>query len=251
MAMAAGAAFADTEIASANIVGYQSFAIEANKWYLLGAQFEKVTGGAIDIQDFVKSEDLAPGHSENDSNCPQLLKYDGVGYVPYVYADENDMGDTFDPPQWLDSNSGDPAADIEIAAGESVWFFAKEDANISVAGQVADGSAKTVTIEPNKWNLIANPFPVAFAINGDKFDCSGLTAVVGENNEDAPQLLAYDGAGYIPYVYCSENDMGDEFDPPQWLDNGGDPTEAEISAGAGFWMYFKNTLDPVVIEFVK
>ena len=232
------------------IVGYQNFDIKAGKWYLIGAQFQTLSGTAIDLQDFIKSENLTPGETEYDENAPTIKKYDGSGYVTYVYSSGNDMGDEFDPPAWLD-NGGDPAANININVGESVWFMAKSDASISVAGQVVSAGAKDVTLVANKWNLLANPYPEAFELNGDKFDCSNLVPGGNEYDTSAPTLKVYDGSGYVTYVYASENDMGDEFDPPQWLDNGGDPTEVSVASGAGIWLMYKNSAESLTVKFTK
>ena len=77
---------------------------EAEKWYLIGCNFEAVSGSSVSIQDLVKG--LTPG--SDASSSPTIQYWDGsklqtICYLDFVWSD--DAGDFVYA--WADLSSGE------------------------------------------------------------------------------------------------------------------------------------------------
>ena len=222
-AMAAIGAFA---LESANTVGYTTRTVTQGDWALVGAQFETTASQSMDINSFIKG-DFTPQDEIQDA--PLIQVWDSSeGLVSYYYLTEDG---TLDEEGWADSST--TLVDIEIPLGSAVWFRDNnEDCTITVAGQVGAVGA-SVDATAGGWNLLANPYPTAFELNGDKVDWSEL--VPKDEIQDAPLLQVWDSSeGLVSYYYLTEDGTLDE---QGWADSSTNLTDVEIQPGEGFWLW--------------
>lgn len=200
--------------------------MEKGDWALLGAQFQTTAGSSMDINTFIKG-DFVPQDDMQDA--PLLQIWDpSEGLVSYYYLTEDG---TLDEEGWADISA--TIVPVEIPLGSAVWFRDNNEAcTITVAGQVGAVGA-TVEATAGGWNLLANPYPVAFELNGDKVDWSEL--VPKDDIQDAPLLQVWDSSeGLVSYYYMTEEGTLDE---QGWADVSTNLTDLEIQPGEGFWLW--------------
>lgn len=185
------------EISSQNIVGYTTSALEAEKWYLIGCNFEKAGDGNLSIQELVSGVDPA----SDPTVAPTIQYWDGAKLVTLSYLDfvwDPNAGDGGDfVVGWADPSTLE-AVSFEAQPGFGCWIKLPVAGNITCAGQVVatDSAEREVT---SNWQLIANPYPMALNFNSEKFDCSGLVA----NSEvsEAPSIQYWDGSKLVSLSY--------------------------------------------------
>ena len=117
-ALAAASAFA---VESANTVGYQTKAISADTFYMVGVQFENVGGGAIAFDDFITMTGVS-AYDDGDEDCAQILVQDGAVYKYYYYI--TDAWDANDKPLNKDAwgDDGYECVGTSVEAGASFWI---------------------------------------------------------------------------------------------------------------------------------
>ena len=227
----------EAAVQSANIVGYVTQDVSANKYVMLGCPFESTAGENLNIQNFISGNITAYNWPEGSEERAwiQIQQASGTGYDQYYLSWED--GDE-ENPIFLWMTAGGDEADVEIKPGFSCWFKNPTACTITVAGQVADPSKGSVTVSPNKYEMIANPFPMDVKLNSDKLNCKGLTAYnwpEGSEERSWIQIPAKSGSGYDQY-YLSWED-GDEDNPVfLWMTAGGDEADVTIKAFTGFWL---------------
>ena len=231
-AIAAGAAMA----VESQIVGYETKAIDAGAWYMIGCGFEKTDGQAFDIQEFITGQST----DWEAENCATIMvPTPEGGLITYQYLgidsdeDENVIG------AWIKLGEGDPTS-FPVEPGFSCWFTDPNDVTITVAGAVTPaivgGNEKVLLADT--WNMICNPFPMAVQMNGDaKFDCTGL-ATDWESENCATIMYPTSAGGLITYQYLGVDSDEDENVIGAWIKLGeGDPTDMTLPSGSGFWIY--------------
>lgn len=210
------------EVSSANIVGYQGTALEAEKYYMVAVQFDGV--GAEGAGTAIK--DLVTGNIPYGTEM-QILASDGT-YDIYKYIAEawSDDADDFIP-GWGDG--GDNIALRKLAPGTVFWLKAPADTTVTIAGQIFADASKEFAIPAGKYSMIGNPYPVA--ANPNALTWTGLTY------KDELQVLAADGT-YDIYKYLEEayDEDKDDF-IPGWGDGGDNMvTTGIIPVGQGAWI---------------
>ena len=224
-------------------MGYVSEAnLEPNKFYLIASHFQETTGAAVDIQDFISSNDMLGGTDDTDS--PNLKLWIGTGYQDYIYLAQDFMG-----AENVWSDDGMLAAeDVPVNLGDGAFLKVKNACTITVAGQVAAADSMNVPLKSGSFNLIANPFPVAFDLNGDKVDFAGAL-IGGTDDTDSPNLKLWIGTGYQDYIFLATDFMGAE---NVWSDDGMLAAEgAVVLPGHGFWVKYTNNPSDVNLKFNK
>ena len=247
-------------ITSANTVGYTAQAVEANHWYMIGAQFQGITGANLEVElPTLLSMDLKPGtvgDGESDptyNNAPmiQVLNADGLSYTFYYYVDDAGVtGDDDDPwnkTGWIDGGTYCLTHDkINLAKG--FWFYTYEKGNVNCAGQVCAVDTYEKDISKGVWQIVANPYPIALGLND--ITTSGFTpGTVGDGESDptynnAPmiQVLNADGLSYTFYYYVDDAGVtGDDDDPwnkTGWIDGGTYClcSGKQVPVGQAFWI---------------
>ena len=228
---------------SANVVGYVSTAnVQAGKFYLIAQHFQTCSGATVDLQDFITSSDMQGG--TDDDNSPNLKLWDGSGYVDYSFYSEDMFGEEN---VW---GQGEIAADpVPVSLGEGAFLKTKNNCTITVAGSVAPADEMNVPLVSGKFNLIANPYPVSFDLNGNKV--AWADAIVGGTSDDnSPNIKMWDGSGYVDYYFYSEDMFGEE---NVWGQGeiAADPGEAMVAAGKGFFMKYSTPTANVNLKFSK
>jgi len=263
-AVAAGFAAFGEGLESSNTVGFNTKAVEAAKFYILGVQFE-ATDGTMDINKLVTGF-TGESQLQNENftaTAPQIQIPNSTtgGYDVYYYLVDgwydNGTEDGDFKPGWCDSNgviAGDAESDLDgvIPAGVGMWVKdVLNSENFQQAGQVPADSSVAVSA-PANFTLRTNPFPIAFNLNDStKVTCANLTA--GDIEDDdftskASQIQVPNATtgGYDVYYYLSngwyDNGTEDGDFKPGWCDSNGviaGDAEADldgnITAGQGFW----------------
>ena len=215
-------------------VGYTTREIAADTYVMVGCPFEATGGDELHINDFIKGGDanLYPDFQEDYYAEIQIQNADG-GYD--YYMQEWDGEDEDDPYFYWIGASGE--ADFTVKPGFCCWFRNPHACTITVAGQVVDTTKDSITVDANTYTMVANPFPVAVELNGDKVICTGLSANLYPDFQEEyyaeVQILNTDG-GYDYYML--EWDGEDEDDPYfYWIGASGE-AEVTIPPMSGFWL---------------
>ena len=241
-------------ITSANTVGYSGQEVKAGQFYMIGAQFADVQA-ATDVANFNNffATTCAPGEYGDGSDTTmagapqiQLLNADGLSYTKFFYiSDAYEAGDKpVDGNCWSDDNGYIITPENVVALSKGFWFKSMTDGSISCAGQVSATSEIENSPTANQFNIVANPFPTALALNeakttnfkpGEYGDGSDTTMA----NAPQIQLLNADGLSYTKFFYISDAyDAGDKpVDGNCWSDdNGYIVTGTQIPVGQAFWV---------------
>lgn len=179
-------------------MGYTTKTLEANKWYLISAGFEAVGGDAINIQDFITG--LTPGYDVYDS--PNIQYWDGTELKTIIWMNDVWSEDAQDfVVAWADPLAGEMSM-LPINAGFGCWIKLPEAGTITCAGEVvtADSVSKTLS---TMWELVGNPYPISLDLNnGEKFDCSQLTA--GYDVYDSPTIQYWGGTELKTLIWMND-----------------------------------------------
>ena len=185
------------ELASANVVGYTTSTLEADKWYLIGCNFEKVGTGNLSIQDLVSG--LEP--ASDPSVAPTIQYWDGaklvtLSYLDFVWDPNAGEGGDF-VVGWADPTTIE-AVSFDANPGFGCWIKLPTTATITCSGQVVDtdSAAREIT---SAWSLVSCPYPSALQFNSSKFDCTGLTA--SSDVATAPTIQYWDGSKLVSLSY--------------------------------------------------
>ena len=246
--LAAVTAIGAFAIESANTVGYSSTAVAANTWYMAGVQFtDTATGTGISLQDFVKG-DFEPKEFWSDelAIAPMVQLYGPSGYTAYYYFSDAADGED-EVTAWADD--GGDAVDVTLAPGQALWFKNPTAAcSVTFAGQVLAAGTKAITCTAGAWNMIANPYPMALALNGDKVTWNVEPKEFWSDElAIAPMVQLYGPSGYTAYYYFSDAADGED-EVIAWADDGGDAVDVSIPAGGAIW--FKAS-DASTVTFTK
>lgn len=212
---------------------------------MIGCPFEAVGGEELHINDFIKGGDAMYFPDGQEENVAELqVQKEGGGYT--IYWLEWDGDDEENPNFFWNSLSGE--ADFTVKPGFSCWFKNTQACTITVAGQVADTSKDSITVDANTYTMIANPFPVAVKLNSDKIDCKALSAMYypeGQEENVAEIQIQKAGGGYN--LYWLEWDGDDEENPNFFWNGLSGEADETIQPMTGFWL-----LDPQggTIKFV-
>ena len=204
--------------------------------------FEKTGGGDVNLQDLIKGDDrLVSGKSASDNVSPLLQYWDpDAGYKMFYFLQTAVYDKKAYKNVWSKSTSAyDPNVTVDV--GRGVWFHPIADCTITVAGQVAEVAGKTKTVYADKWNLIANPYPTEFVINGGKVDWAAAGFVSGKSAADnvSPLIQYWDpDTGYKMFYYLQTAVYDKKAYKNVWSKSTSayDPNAA-VPAGYGFWIY--------------
>lgn len=231
-------------VESANVVGYTSATLEANKFYLIAAQFQDTTGTSVDLQDFIKSSDMAGSADFDDETAPNLKIWNGNNYDDYFFWAEDYFGEEN---VWCDG--GMKVDDVSVDIGNGAFLKVKNACTITVAGQVAAAATLKVPLTAGVFNLIANPYPIAFDINGTAWDCkTALPAGTQQEDETSPNIKIWNGSSYEDYYFWAEDYFGEE---NVWCDSGMKAENVVIQPLHGFWLKYTNSAEDVDLTFTK
>lgn len=164
-----GAAFAQTSVSSANVVGYiQVVDPASNRYVLVSAPFETGTGTVSTLLDIFGTNQLRQGTLA--TRCDRIITWDVVQQKYVQYAQKTNG--LF----YYTTNFGTSATSVNptITRGQALWIlaptatYAPTSRVIYVSGDVPNDATYTNSIvgnSANPFNFIANPYPVEMDIN--------------------------------------------------------------------------------------
>jgi hypothetical protein len=208
------------ELASANVVGYQS--VEASGYKMVLPTFSPVGGGEYNLDNF-----SVIGVGDMGATI-QIMDADGKWIGMYSWYNEYTDPDTGDyyPAGWLDENNN-PAGTIK--AGYGVYYYsAVAGAKVQSSGEVSGD----VTIDvPVGYSMIGNATPVA--INADVMEVIGV-------DDMGATIQTMNAAGkwigmYSWYNEYTDPDTGDYY-PAGWLDEDGN-SAGTLNSGDAVYFY--------------
>jgi len=242
---------------SENIVGYQTLDITDGKLNMISVPWEAVGGGALSIQEML-NDPLGAGlqggsiwlDNVADADIVKVWNPATSGYKDYYLYDSGGEYAGWDG-QWIDNASGQPSTD-PFAKGSTFWLLSKADVGgttaVTQAGQAPAAASVVAAITAGKLNMVANPYPTAYELNGAAApDLLAAGAQGGsiwlDNVADADILKVWNPAtsGYKDYYLY---DSGGEYAgwDGQWIDDStGMPTEDALPIGKPFWYLSKGS----------
>ena len=226
-------------IESANVVGYNTQAVQGDKLYCIGLQFADV-GSASDmasIASLLPSGVTAGAYDTMGTDAPCIMIYNGATYDYYYYISDAYDANGNEVTAWADGGGDETSA--QKAIGTGCWLripAGKATAgSVTEAGQVSDADTSTINIA-NGLTLASSPYPVALDIS--KVTTSGLVAGVYDTmGTDAPCIMIYNGATYNYYYYISDAYDANGNEVTAWADGGGDAVTGTLAnVGEAFWV---------------
>ena len=237
------------ELASANIVGYNSVKIKGDRMNLLTVSFETVgnANGKATLKEVMARDGLLSFSEDGNTAGDYIDTWDmanGNWGKTYYYVNQptwND-GDLDYTDTWMDADFA--PANPEMESGSSFWLYHNGDdiASLTFAGQVGN-SAKGYTLTGGRNNLCGNPFPTALDLgNKAQVVIANATSFSEDGNTPGDYIDTWDlttsnwGKTYYYVNQPTWND-GDLDYTDTWMDADFAPSSTDIQAGAGFWYY--------------
>ena len=235
------AGFADGTAISSDIVGYSQKDV-GKDYTIVPVQFENVTGGTINLLDYLTTGALTPVSCYGSwSDGTQILVQSGAGYSSYLYASDGyDLSDD----QMKEGWTGDDfclVTSIPVSLGDSVWVYNQNttDLGLTMSGAVLNDSTKTLT-RGASYTLTCNPYPMA--VKFSEMTVTGVTPVSCYNSwSEGTQILVQNATGYSSYLYATDGyDLSDDQMKEGWTGDdfclvSSDAVLATV--GQGFWFY--------------
>ena len=143
-----------------------------------------------------------------DDDAPVLKVWKDGGYVDfYYYAQDWMMAQNV----WCVGSSGMAAVGEKINLSQGAFLKVKNQCTVQIAGQVASSDSLQIGVQPNVFNLIANPFPIALNLNGNKVAWGdalvGADTYMGEDDSVAPMIKTWVAGGYVDYFFYAQDWM--------------------------------------------
>jgi len=219
-------ALADSGVVSANVVGYNTVSLGANKLYMFGSNFEMVTntsGHAVTLASLKASI----GFEDLDTIQTGVADLSGkVVFTDYVYLS------FMDPVGWYASDYSTYAGNVEIPAGVSVWMSLNTAQNVTSSGQVRPTST-VFTFLAGKLTMAASAYPIPFNPN---VSCV-WSGVQDLDNIQTGLANASGKVIFTDYVYLSF------MDPAGWYASDYSTYAGNIvGVGQGFWANMQGTV---------
>ena len=253
------------DVTSANIVGYMGETLNPAKFNMISIPFNTVDGKGIDLnnENDIKIENHSETGDVGDEGTDfiQVWRSEFSGYDNfYYYADET---------AWCAADGTDtpfiecPGYENGFPAGSTAWYLANADwvrpgdLKITVSGAVATEDDTTYTLNGAKYNMVANPYPVAIDFNNPEqvvITNHSETGDVGDEGTDFIQVWHPEFSGYDNFYYYADEE--------KWCAADGSDTpfiecegyEDGLPAGKAFWYLANGDWDragDLTIKFIN
>jgi len=228
------------DVVSENVVGYNTLTFKQG-FNLIGIQFEAVAvGGALDIQKIFSGVTLNGIDDEaNYGDFMQVWDNASGSFVAIYYWGDNETLEL--DPAWYDVDFN--LATHAFKPGDAFWVYTSVGG--SAAGAIAAGQVvKTNTVINVKtgFNLLSNPYPIDFVINGTPgVTVNGLVGVDDEANYgDFMQVWDNATGSFVAIYYWGDNETL-ELDPAWYDVDFNLVTGVSIAPNTAFWVYHGGT----------
>ena len=249
-ALAAGIAFGDGSIESANIVGYNTVTIYPG-WNMFSVNFKDPSNeNGIALGNLFPGQAMATAGAATGGNATtadSIQVYDAAQskysdtYILYYTSKGSNTSRNY---KWLKGST--VSDEVRFTNGQAFWYksLASEPFTATVSGEVDLSSSKTVTILPG-WNMIGNPYAGNFNPNAlgteywkTQIDAGGAAA--GGNATTADSIQIYDASAgkysdtYVLYYTSKGSNTTRNY---KWIKGSTVPDgSAEfLSIGKGTW----------------
>ena len=228
------------EIASANIVGFNTDTITATKFNMVSVPFEGTDGQGFKLNECISGENLVGTASSSTADRIQIWDAATGAYENWYFYDNND-----EYTGWWDEGTGlilfEDSYPNGLPAGSAFWYKsaagASANGSVTVSGQVPEAEAVDVEILKGKFNMVAYPWPMGFKLNDAKA-VSWANATGSASSADADKIQIWDAAtgAYENWYYYFNND-----EYTGWWDEGTglilfeDTYPNGLAAGKPFW----------------
>ena len=219
-----------------NTVGYTSKTLEENTWYLVANNFESVSSGAIDVQNFVSGLTA----TDDASTAPVIQYWNGTKLETLYYLQY-----LWDPVTEKDVAEGWGNVEFEVVhwtmdPGVACWLKVKSGPQtVTCSGQVVSLAEKEASIT-TAWQLVGSPYPIAVTLNTAAVDCSGLTAT--DDASTAPVIQYWNGTKletiyYLQYLWdpVAEKDVAEGWGNVEF-----ETVNKTFEVCEGFWVKTKS-----------
>ena len=236
----AGAAMA----VDSNIVGYVTKTTAANKMDILGVPFQNVGDTTLNVQDILPQSGFVDGADVLRVWNPITTKYVAVSYYSDTYDSADTNYDTDLGPGWADTDQF--RVDFTLSPGQGFWLTTRNNASVSIAGEVLAATDNKVSTTANKMDIICNTFPVDASVQ-DITPVSGFVDGADVLRVWNPITAKYVAASYYGDTYDSADINYDTDLGPGWADTDQFRLDFPILAGQGFWLTTRNN---AVVSFL-
>ena len=243
------------QVESVNIVGYETKALVAGDFNMIGGAFNSVGKDGYSLNNDFKGENLTAGAGLATSDT--ILIHDATtgGYTTYYLYE----GDPVYKAGWYNAGSDDLFDDDYpngLPAGSAFWYLAKAttvNASVTFSGDVPLGASYTKDLVRGDFNMVMSPYPVALNLN-DATEVTLVGATAGAGLASSDTILIHDAAtgGYTTY-YLYE---GDPVYKAGWYNAGSDDLFEDdypdgLPAGTPFWYMAKAGTGDFSITFLR
>ena len=217
----------DSSISSANIVGYVTYNISANKKDIMGSPFINVGGTTFDIQNVTLSNP--------SDGCDWIMVFNPatVSYDSYTWFSELYTDDTYETSLGVAGWGNNYVKEgCELDPGQGFWIQTEQASSVTLPGQVVAADENSFTTTPNKKDIVACVFPVSIDIQGIKLEngTDGCDWIMVFN----PQTSSYDSYTWFSELY-SDDTYETSLGVPGWGNNYVVETKS-LNPGQGFWI---------------
>ena len=243
------------QVESVNIVGYETKALVAGEFNMLGGTFTGVGKAGYSLNRDFKGENLTAGPDSLSADTI-LIHNAATGIYTTYYLYE---GDGEYPAGWYNAGSEEWFDDDYpngLPAGSSFWYVAKAttvNAKVTFSGDVPMGASYTKNLVRGEFNMVASPYPVALKLNdAAQVTLTGATAGAGSDTADTIKIHDATTGGYTTY-YLYE---GDGTYQAGWYNAVSDELFEDdfpngLPAGKPFWYVAKAGTGDFSITFLK
>ena len=206
---------------------------------IIAAAFDKLTGGDVDVANFVKTTNLAAGD--------QLLLFKNGSYTAWVLDSDKKWAKTTSTfTLGADGNvtvgTGTETSQT-LTAGSGLWIIrkdAKDAATIAIFGATSDNDADSYALSAKAWNLVGNA------------SIKDLTFTDGNAPAAGDRCVLVESGKLVEYTYVS--DKGWSYQTTEEVDVSVLNTKVlkqtvsyksvadfKIAPGVGFWYYTESS----------
>ena len=210
-AVAVGFAVFGDGLESSNTVGYNTDTITATKFNMVSVPFESTDGDGFKLNQCLAGVNLVG--TANPATADQIQFWNAAAgtYENWYYYE---AGDEYTG--WWDEATAMKMFEDQypegLPAGTAFWYKSAASASngsVILSGQVPVAASVDVEILKGKFNMVANPYPVAFKLN-DALQVSWANAHGTSDPATADQIQIWNAAAgtYENWYYY---EAGDEY----------------------------------------